>query len=242
MVFKATYTPWFPLYLRLIVVCCSLTGQCITSAKNPCQVLNGAAVCSHQSLSEIPADLPKNITSLDMSHNRLVKISSLWLTPYPDLLSLNVSFNSISKLDSGLCQTLPLLQTLNIEHNQLYELKTEALSHCTSLTWLNMANNKLKLQGEPFSALQSLKYLDVAKNKLKSAALSSHPQLPSLIYLGLAGNDFNTLKSDDFNFLNHSSLQVLNLSSVSLQTLESNCFKPISSLRTLFLELSLIHI
>uniref|UniRef100_A0A672YLL2 Toll-like receptor 3 n=1 Tax=Sphaeramia orbicularis TaxID=375764 RepID=A0A672YLL2_9TELE len=238
MVFKAISTPWFPLHLRLIVLCCSLTGQfhCITSAKNPCQVFNGAAYCSHQSLSEIPADLPWNITSLDMSHNRLVKISYLWLTPYPDLLSLNVSFNSISSLHSGLCQTLPLLQTLNIEHNQLYELKTEALSHCTSLIWLNMANNKLKLQGEPFSALQNLKYLEVAKNKFKYAALSSQPQLPSLKYLGLAGNDFNTLKSDDFSFLNHSSLQVLNLSSVSLQTLESGCFKPISSLRTLFLD------
>lgn len=59
-------------------------------------------------------------------------------------------------------------------------------------------------------------------NKLASAQLSSQPQLPSLVNLNLAFNDFTALKKDDFSFLDNSSfLQLLNLSAVSLKTVRS---------------------
>ncbi|XP_029950653.1 toll-like receptor 3 isoform X2 [Salarias fasciatus] len=102
-----------------------------------------------------------------------------------------------------------------------------------------MASNRLKLKGEPFSGLQSLKFLDVSMNNLQSAKLGSEPQLPSLVSLSLASNDFTELKREDFSFLNQSSfLQVLNLSSTSLKKLESGCFKPVSGLHTLILDQS----
>lgn len=149
-----------PLSLPLsavILICYFMGGpdNCVASQKKTsCHVQGGRADCSHLSLSSVPPNLPRNITSLDMSHNRLNEIPPVSLTPYPGLLHLNVSHNSISKLDGGLCQTLSLLQTLNIEHNQVLWLKKEDLSHCSSLTQLMMASNRLKLQGEPFSALQ----------------------------------------------------------------------------------------
>ncbi|XP_078119510.1 toll-like receptor 3 isoform X1 [Sander vitreus] len=223
----------------VITICYLMAGphNCVaTPKKTSCYVQDGRADCRHLSLSAVPPDLPRNITSLDMSHNRLKGIPPMTLTPYPGLLHLDVGYNSITKLDPGLCQTLPLLQTLNMEHNQVYVLKKEDMSHCTNLTRLIMASNKLKLQGEPFSALQSLKVLDVSMNKLKSAKLSSQPQLPSLVSLSLAFNVFTTLKKDDFSFLNQSFLQVLNMSSVPLKTLEPGCFTPISSLRTLIMD------
>ncbi|XP_070683677.1 toll-like receptor 3 [Pempheris klunzingeri] len=222
----------------IIIMCYFMTGprNCVESQKKTeCHVQYGRADCRHLSLSEIPPNLPRNITSLDMSHNRLKGVPPVSLTPYPGLLHLDVSYNSITKLDGGLCQTPPLLQTLKVEHNEVHLLKKEDLSHCTNLTQLIMASNRLKLQGEPFSALQSLKVLDVSINKLQSAKLGSQPQLPSLVNLNLAFSDFTTLKKDDFSFLNHS-LQVLNLSSVSLKTLEPGCFKPISGLRTLIMD------
>uniref|UniRef100_A0A8C4INX8 Toll-like receptor 3 n=1 Tax=Dicentrarchus labrax TaxID=13489 RepID=A0A8C4INX8_DICLA len=224
----------------VIITCYLMTGlyNCVAcQKKKSCHVQDGRADCSHLSLSAVPPNLPSNLTSLDLSHNRLLGIPPESLTPYPGLLHLDVGFNSITKLDGGLCQTLPLLQTLNIEHNEVHFLKKEDVSHCTNLTRLNMARNRLKLQGEPFSALQSLKFLDVSANNLQSAKLSSQPVLPSLVNLNLAFNNFTTLKKDDFSFLNHSSfLQTLNLSSVSLKTLEPGCFKPISGLHTLIMD------
>lgn len=209
---------------------------CTDPKKKSCIVEDTRADCSHLSLSEVPQDLPRNISSLDMSHNRLLQISHQWLSPYPELVHLNVSSNSISKLDKMMCQMLPLLRTFNIERNQMYEPKTQDLSHCTNLVWLNIASNRLKLKGEPFAGLQSLEYLDVSKNNLKSAQLSPKPQLPSLTHLGLGYNDIATLKTDDFNFLNQSSLQVLNLSSLPLTTVEQGCFRHIASLRMLVMD------
>ncbi|XP_026027278.1 toll-like receptor 3 isoform X2 [Astatotilapia calliptera] len=224
----------------ILVTCCVLTGpyRCDASEKKTsCYVEDGRADCSRLRLSAIPSDLPRNITSLDVSHNILRGITPLSLSLYPGLLHLDAGYNSITKVDAGLCQTLPLLQMLNLEHNQVHLLKTGDMSHCTRLTSLNLASNRLKLQGEPFSSLQNLTFLDVSKNKLQSPKLGSQPQLPSLVNFSLAFNDFTTLKKDDFSFLDHSSsLQVLNLSSVLLKTLEPGCFQHISGLRTLIMD------
>uniref|UniRef100_UPI0037E8C50D toll-like receptor 3 n=1 Tax=Semicossyphus pulcher TaxID=241346 RepID=UPI0037E8C50D len=238
---ETMYAPsCFLLLPAFIIMCFFMTGPHICAAslkKTSCQVRDGIADCRHLSLGAVPQDLPRYITGLDMSHNRLAKLPPESLTPYRGLLHLDVSYNSITKLDEGLCQTLPLLQTLNMRHNEVHLLKKEDLSHCTNLTRLNVASNRLKLQGEAFSAIQSLKYLDVSSNKLQTAALGSQPQLPSLVSLNLAFNDFTTLKTNDFFYLNNSSFfKVLNLSSVSLKKLEPGCLKPISGLQTLIMD------
>ncbi|KAF3852437.1 hypothetical protein F7725_005792 [Dissostichus mawsoni] len=225
----------------MIIICCLMPGphNCVALRKTSCDVHDSIADCSHLSLSAVPQNLPSNIISLDLSHNRLKSIPPVSLSPYPGLRRLSVSHNSITKLDPGLCQTLPLLQTLNMGHNQVHVLKKEDVNHCTNLTWLIMDSNKLKLQGEPFSALQRLQFLDVSLNKLQSAKLGTQIQLPNLVSLNLALNDFTTLKKDDFLFLNNSSsLLVLNMSFVHLKKLEPGCFTPISGLRTLIMDRS----
>ncbi|XP_033827634.1 toll-like receptor 3 isoform X2 [Periophthalmus magnuspinnatus] len=226
----------FP-HLQWLIAFCFTIGltECIPPKKESCVVRNGHADCSHMSLNEIPQNLSHNISSLDISHNRIVRIAHQCLKPYPELVRLDASFNSISKLDEKMCQVLPFLQTLNLEKNQL-DPKTQDLSQCRNLVWLNVASNRLKLQQEPFAGLQNLKYLDISNNNLKSAALSMKPHVLSLKYLGLNHNNINILKTDDFNFLKQSSLLVLNFSSVPLTTVEPGSFKNIASLRTLVLD------
>ncbi|XP_017264123.1 toll-like receptor 3 [Kryptolebias marmoratus] len=205
--------------------------------KAACSVEGGRADCSHLSLTRVPDDLPENITSLDVSHNKLVQILPDLFKRYKGLVRLDVSYNSMAKLDGGLCRNLPLLQTLNWAHNELFSLKKEDLEYCTKLTWLSMASNRLQPKGEPFTALQNLKFLDVSMNKLTTAKLGSQPQLPSLVNLNLGHNDFTSLNASDFSCLQDSPfLQVVNLSAVALKTLEPGCFKPISGLRTLILD------
>ncbi|KAF6736446.1 Toll-like receptor 3 [Oryzias melastigma] len=220
---------------------CNFIGgpyPCTASAKkSTCRIQGERADCSHLSLSVIPADLPENISSLDVSHNKLGKMFPESLGRYRGLVHLNASYNSIVRVDERLCQSLPLLLTLNLEHNQVHLLKKEDLGQCSTLTWLNIANNRLKLQEEPFSGLQNLEHLDVSKNKLQSAKLGSQPQLPSLRSLCLGQNAFTTLKTEDFSYLRSSpSLQALNLSYTSVKTVESGSFQPISGLRTLILD------
>ncbi|KAK9540604.1 hypothetical protein VZT92_003045 [Zoarces viviparus] len=90
------------LLLSLIIMCSVMTGprNCVASQKKTsCNVQDGRADCSHLNLKAVPLDLPKSITSLDMSHNQLRKIPPASLVPYPGLLHLNVSYNSITKLE-----------------------------------------------------------------------------------------------------------------------------------------------
>lgn len=141
----------------LLIMCCCMTKRRHSASgqrKSSCRVRDNSADCSHLSLDSIPPDLPRNLTSLDMSHNRLRGIPPESLRLYPGLLRLTVSYNTISKLDGRLCETLPQLQTLNVAHNQVLMLREEDLSRCSQLTELIMSSNRLRLQGEPFSGLQ----------------------------------------------------------------------------------------
>ncbi|XP_034044651.1 toll-like receptor 3 [Thalassophryne amazonica] len=237
--YEAIRGPRLLLLPGVIIMCCFLSSPChwvASQKKTACNVEDNRADCSHLSLNEVPANLPSNITSLDMSHNRLVALAPVSLAPYTGLLHLDAGFNSITRLEEGLCLRLALLQMLNMEHNEVHLLQREDLIHCVHLTWLNMAGNRLKIQGELFSALTSLQFLDVSKNNLRSAKLGTQPQLPSLVTLRLSFNSITTLKKDDFFFLNQSFLQVLDLTSVSLKTVEPGCLQPISSLNTLIVD------
>lgn len=127
-------------------VCCQKKTSCI--------VKDGGADCSHLSLGTVPQDLPANIVSLDMSHNKLPGLPPDSFAHYPGLVHLDVSHNSISKLDGGLCRTLNMLQTLNMGHNQVLHLQLDDLVHCANMTHLILASNRLRRYGETFSALK----------------------------------------------------------------------------------------
>lgn len=217
-----------------------LPGQfkCMAPRTKPtCLVLDGKANCNHMNLNEIPSNLPRDIYSLDMSHNRLGKLPPATLSLYPGLLHLDVSYNSISVLEEGVCQSLMLLKTLIMQHNVVHLLMERNLRHCSNLTVLILASNKLKLQGEPFTALQSLMVLDVSRNHLTSVKLGSLPQLPSLVTLALSYNDVATIQKDDFSFLIGSpSLRFLNLTYLPLESIERGCFKPIAGIHTLTMD------
>lgn len=146
-----------PFTTALIITAYILMGPgCLVSCqkKTSCSVQDGRADCSHLSLSTVPQDLPPNINSLDMSHNRLRGTPPESLARYAALVHLDVSHNSITKLDGGLCRTLNLLQTLDMGHNQVLNVHKDDLANCTNLTHLILASNKLRLQGEAFSALE----------------------------------------------------------------------------------------
>lgn len=232
---------WSNSVLGLMLLCssCLTTGLCLSSPKKTtCSVQHGFADCSHLLLAEIPPDLPQNITSLDMSHNRIVALTPASLVPYPGLLHLYMGFNSISKLEAGVCQMLSLIRSLDLQRNQVHLLTQKDLTHCSYLTYLNLAGNKLKLQGEPFAALQNLNLLDVSKNGLTSVKLGSKPQLPSLMTLIFSNNPISTLEKDDFSFLSSSSsLRVLHLTALStLTSIKPGCFVPIKTIEELIMD------
>nr|WHE44612.1 toll-like receptor 3 [Triplophysa yarkandensis] len=214
--------------------------HCICTAKAPphrstCTVENGKADCSHMNLTAVPRNLPRNINALDVSHNKLKNLSSLYL--YADLEHVDAGYNSLIAIEHDLCLALPRLRSLHIQHNEVHLLSEKDLKSCSHLLKLDLSDNRLKLKGEPFTVLKDLTWLDVSRNKLKSAKLGTQPQLRNLVTLVLSGNEISVLEKHDFSFLSNSSaFQVLRLSSLPLKKVENGCFQTIAGLSELVLD------
>ncbi|XP_037990751.1 toll-like receptor 3 [Motacilla alba alba] len=221
---------WSSLCVRLMFV----FWPCASAGKQ-CHIQNEMADCSHLKLTQIPSDLPNNITSLDISHNQLRQLGPANLTKYSQLVYLNAGYNSISKLQPELCQNVPLLQILKLEHNELYKLPDRVFASCTNLTELNLGYNRLNIKNDPFKTLKNLNILDLSHNSLKSANLGSEQQLEKLYKLMLGSNQITELKKEDFSFLSNTSLNSLDLSSNPLEEFHMGCFHTIGNLCGLIL-------
>ncbi|NXU54902.1 TLR3 protein, partial [Turnix velox] len=218
------------LSIQLVSICllCASLGE-------QCHIHNGTADCSHLKLTQIPTDLPTNITCLDVSHNQLRGLNPTNLTRYSQLVCLKAGYNSISRLQPELCQSLPLLRVLGLEHNELHQLPDGVFAFCTNLTELNLGYNRLNVENGPFKTLENLKILDLSHNLLKSANLGSQQQLKSLQELILSSNLITELKKEDFGFLSNTSLNSLDLSSNPLKEFHKGCWQAIGKLFGLIL-------
>ncbi|XP_003205822.1 toll-like receptor 3 [Meleagris gallopavo] len=221
---------WNSLSFRLVSVCllCASVGK-------QCQIRNTMADCSHLKLTQIPSDLPNNITGLDISHNQLKKLVPENLTQYSNLIYLNAGYNIISKLQPELCKNLPLLQILKLEHNQLHELPDGVFATCSNLTELNLGYNIIEVKNDPFKTLENLNILDLSHNHLKSANLGLQQQLKNLRELVLYSNQITELKKEDLKFLSNTSLNSLDLSSNPLKEFHTGCLQAIGNLFGLIL-------
>ncbi|XP_069487641.1 toll-like receptor 3 isoform X2 [Ambystoma mexicanum] len=212
-------------------------GLLCTSATYPCKVTQETANCSHQKLTQIPLDLPSNITVLDLSHNQLKALPPANLSIYSQLVKLNAGFNLITKLDPGFCQTMALLQTLDLQHNQFHRLEDKYFSFCVSLVELRLDSNRIiDVKGDIFQNLKNLRQLDLSHNNLQSGKLGSQKQMLNLQQLWLSSNRISQVTKEDFDFLSNTSLEMLDLSSNPVKEFHAGCFKVIRSLHGLSLE------
>ncbi|NXJ60999.1 TLR3 protein, partial [Rostratula benghalensis] len=216
---------WGSLSVRLVSVCLLWA-----SLGQQCRILNEVADCSHLKLTQIPSDLPTNITGLDISHNQLKQLNPANLTRYSQLVYLNAGYNTISKLQPELCQNVPLLRILNLEHNELHKLPDRVFASCTNLTELWLGYNRIDVKNDPFESLENLNILDLSRNFLKSAALGLQQQLENLHELMLNSNQITELKKEDFAFLSNASLNSLDLSSNPLKEFHRGCLQVIGNL------------
>lgn len=126
-----------------------------TSSANKCVVRHEIADCSHLKLTQVPDDLPENLTMLNLSHNQLRRLPPDNFTRYSQLTILDGGFNSISKLEPELCQKLPMLEILNLEHNELSHLSEQTFIFCLNLAELYLRSNSIqKIENNPFQNLK----------------------------------------------------------------------------------------
>ncbi|NP_001166500.1 toll-like receptor 3 isoform X1 [Cavia porcellus] len=206
------------------------------SSNNKCTVTQEVADCSHLKLTQVPDDLPTNITVLNLTHNQLRRLPPANFTRYSKLTVLDGGFNSISKLEPELCQNLPLLKILNLQHNELSHVSDKTFMFCVNLTELHLMSNSIqKIQNNPFRNQKNLVKLDLSHNGLSSTKLGTQLQLENLQELRLSNNKIHALRSEELDFLGNSSLQKLELSSNQIKEISPGCFHVIGKLFGLLL-------
>lgn len=202
-----------------------------TSSSNKCTVRQEVADCSHLKLTQVPGDLPRNITVLNLTHNQIKRLPPANFTRYSLLTILDGGFNTISKLEPELCQNLPFLKVLNLQHNELSQLTDKTLFSCTNLTELHLQSNSIqKILNDPFKNQKNLIKLDLSHNGLKSTRLGTQLQLENLQELIMSNNKIKALTSEELAFLGNSSLKKLDLSSNQIKEFSPRCFHAIGQL------------
>ncbi|XP_061122331.1 toll-like receptor 22 [Syngnathus typhle] len=130
--------------------------------------------------------------------------------------------------------TIPTLTQLQLRRNKLRLLNGGLLRLCSSVTELDLADNRMKdvLNGS-FGALKNLKRLTLSQNSLSSVPPAVR-NLSRLLELDLSSNNISTLTCEDFADLGK--LRILGLYQNYISTLHQCVFKGLGKLEVLKLQ------
>uniref|UniRef100_A0A672HIU5 Toll-like receptor 13 n=1 Tax=Salarias fasciatus TaxID=181472 RepID=A0A672HIU5_SALFA len=175
---------------------------------------NGVAVeCSSRKLAVIPNDVPRNTTSLDLSMNRIVRISTVDLRGLFKLKDAQFHNNWISHIDDRAFKDLKDLNNLDIAGNKLTELTDDMFEGLTRLETLVLNDNQISsISSGAFQHLLSVRLIELGENNLTQISdVVPAFKVPTLKTLQLEFNNFESLEFDSLS-VGSSSLTSLDLS------------------------------
>ncbi|KAJ0394385.1 hypothetical protein P43SY_007046 [Pythium insidiosum] len=166
-------------------------------------------------------ELPRRLTTLDLSRNRMASIPDdpPWPGAY-QLKSLYLDENVLSSLPPTAFEKISALQTLSLTGMQIGDISN--ITFPSSLTTLDLSENSLTTFPTDLAMLEFLAELNVTSNKiteLKGARLP--PRLQRLNMLGNPIEQFEIARSDVAVF---SRLQLV----VSVESIRQNCTNPLA--------------
>ncbi|XP_047450428.1 tsukushi isoform X2 [Mugil cephalus] len=160
---------------------------------------------SHNNFQEFDMDVfaakvngePVNV---DLSHNKLVSVSTAFHGRVIHIQSLNLSANQLSSVPS--VSGLPL-RYLNLDGNPITQIKEGAFAQLNDLVYLSISGLQelQQIDSHSFKGLQGLQVLDLSNNpKLRSLDPAVFSGLDSLQELNLSGSGVASLPT---NMLTH---------------------------------------
>lgn len=161
---------------------------------------------SHNSFREFDMDVFASKVhgervSVDLSHNKLVSVSTALHGRVLHIQSLTLSSNQLSSVPSlaGL-----LLRYLNLDGNPIGQITEGAFAQLKDLIYLSLSGlpELEQIQPRSFKGLQSLQVLDLSNNpKLKSLSPTMFSGLDSLQELNLTGSGVASLPTNMLTYL-----------------------------------------
>lgn len=211
-----------------------LLSMCSVDAKT------AAVRCVNRSLVEIPANLPPNAKSLNLSCNRITRVSAQAIGHLSYIEVISLRNNRLTAIFSDSFVNCSALRTLYLDHNmlsslrfvQMTNLRELHMSHnlvtmldtgntVLSLTTVDLSFNSLRqFSGSVLSRLQNVRVLNVSHNVIESVSFDDSSVLSHLRHLDISGNRLATLSlcSGCYSY----SLQYVDVSSNRIHVVDSS--------------------
>ncbi|XP_019626487.1 PREDICTED: toll-like receptor 3 [Branchiostoma belcheri] len=189
--------------------------------------MNTTVDCSDKGFIQVPANIPADTTSLDLSSNNIQQLDDYSFSTLPLLTSLDLSSNSLVTIQPAAFYNLSKLRELSLSRNNLSALPSAIFRPLKSLAALSLADNNLPdiLSFDEIWDGLHLTKLDLRENKITEAKFSqAFSEMPSLTSLDLSLNRISVLKIADFEpFVSHR-FQTLELSVNPITVIEPGFF------------------
>lgn len=219
-----------------------------------CQCQINVMQCSDLALKEIPANLPSDMTLLDLQNNKITEIKEKDFKNLGKLYALYLVNNKIKKIHPRAFQPLvsiqkmylsknalveipknlpPSLVELRIHDNHITKVPKEAFRGLKSINCIEMGGNPLENSGFEEGAFDGLKLNYI---RISEAKLTSIPKdLPSSIHeLHLDHNKIQAIELEDL--IRYSHLYRLGLGFNKIRVIENGSLAFLQNLREIHLE------
>ncbi|RZF42392.1 hypothetical protein LSTR_LSTR004200 [Laodelphax striatellus] len=175
-----------------------------------------------------------NLTTLSLSHNRILTVNSQKLEKFPSLKNLDLSGNHITELKHGMFPNCSTIKSLNLNNNNIGKIVNISFDGLRSLTELKLNRNNLtSLSTYIFSPLVNLETLEMSQNQLTEITAYSFFNLVNLTTLRIRQNAIHTL--NDGAFFRLINLHVLQLDRNQIRNVTKNWLYSLKSLHRLSL-------
>lgn len=190
-------------------------GPCSCSWFNGFKDALYTAECFSRNLSSVPAEIPDNITVLDLSDNWIADLSELAFANFtklrklilnenklrncPEIVSdslieLYLTGNEMENIPAGAFKKVPNIKHLWLDNNDLKEVPTEPLKNLKKLEYLNLDQNKIRhIKQNSFESLSKLQTLTLFQNEIKEVEVEGFKGLDKLELLNLRGNNLSSV-------------------------------------------------
>ncbi|XP_029000752.1 immunoglobulin superfamily containing leucine-rich repeat protein 2-like [Betta splendens] len=149
------------------------------------------ADCANRDLTEVPKQLPPNVTSVSLAANKILLIPFGSFDHTTQVTSLWMTHNEIICVERGSLAPLVRLRNLDISYNKVVHFPWEDLENLTSLEVLKMNHNEMThVSKDAFANLKDLRSLRLNNNKFVTIAEGTFDALVSLSHIQIYNNPY----------------------------------------------------
>ncbi len=186
---------------------------------------------SHKGLTDIPTDIPDNVTEVNLFSNRITKVPPNIFSHLGLCRNLYLLWNSITTIEKGAFNGLVQLTYLSLRQNLMKSLESGVLSPLESLRTLVLTENHIStIEKGALVGPMLLTGLKLTGNLLTELPDHGHNETANIIGLDIENN---ALRFYPRMFKNFTELMHLRFGNRALTELDGELFEGLSKLGTL---------